>query len=108
MSKKIHQFVYRRPEIGEGGSMIKTFPSGNILEDIYVPVTQFGISAPAGFKFSFDGNDWITIGPYGIYELDLEGGLGQISALYLDQDFKVDPDEKVMILIDIVYGGVNK
>ena len=93
MSKKIYQFVYSNCAI----------PTGNIIAQ-HTPVTQLGISAPAGFRFSFDGNEWITIGEYHIYELDLEGGLGQITALYLDSDFD---NSKSTVLVDIVYGGVS-
>lgn len=47
-------------------------------------VTKLGIQAPPGCVFQVNTNDnagSITIGLYGIYEIDLSGGLGTIQSL---------------------------
>ena len=45
--------------------------SSNIFEGM--SVIKLGIQGPPGFQFSLNNGDLITLGKYGIYELDLMG-----------------------------------
>jgi hypothetical protein len=68
----------------------------NILKD-HFPVYKLGIQGPAGTKFYLNGGQQpITIGKYGIYELDLTNLGGFISSLSFE---KTD----ATIIVDIVY-----
>lgn len=79
---------------------------GNIFSD-YPLISQLGIQGPPGLRFYLNrGNDPITIGKTGIYELDLEN-IGRIFAIRFDKnDIENMIDKTTMrLLIDIIYNG---
>ena len=73
----------------------------NILEN-YGPVTQLGIQAAPGTTFKINNGGEITVGNTGVYELDLEGGLGQIHELKFTEELILN-NEYPKVFIDIVY-----
>ena len=94
---KIHQFLFNK----ENERL-----NENILEvsgKKYFPVIKLGIQAPPGIRFTINGGGKIEIGAYGIYELDLSGGLGKITDITFSDEKLLGESEK--ILVDIVYEG---
>jgi hypothetical protein len=51
----------------------------------YAPVVKIGIQAPVGTIFTLNGGNQISMGRYGIYELDLEG-LGHLNSLVFPEE----------------------
>ena len=100
MIKKVYQFVYDKSNPNND------FINGHLL-DKYYPVTQLGIQTAPGVKFSINNGGLIEIGTTGIYELDLQGGLGQISSLNFDsnsiENFLKTNENYNTILVDIIY-----
>lgn len=75
--------------------------SGNVLAD-YAPVVKIGIQAPVGTVFTLNDGSNISMGRYGIYELDLQG-LGYLNSLTFPRGLELSQGEYV--LVDIVYEG---
>lgn len=112
--KKIMQFRFsglnsdsrNYPAFSDYPAMLTT---GNIFKN-YGIVSQLGIQAPVGMRFSLNGSQHpITIGETGIYELDLEN-VGRITSIQFNAE---DISEYIKntkgnnpLLIDIVYEGV--
>lgn len=67
----------------------------NLFSNIYV--VQLGIQAPPGTQFTLNNSDTITMGPYGLYELDLTD-----TQSVLD-DLRIIKLEKDIATIDILY-----
>lgn len=87
MAKKIHQFTGITAGI-------------NIIAE-YFPVIKLGIQAPAGTQFILNGgSSAITVGNYGIYELDLTNLGGLINSIVFKEN-----DEINQVIVDIVYEG---
>ena len=91
MAKKIHQFI------GVQANQNILTPNEEIK---YLPVIKLGIQGPAGTRFRLNGSNssWITIGKYGIYELDLTNLGGFINSLEFE-------NANQNIVVDIVYEG---
>lgn len=111
--KKIMQFRFagisdsrNYPDFSDYPAMLTT---GNIFKN-YGIVSQLGIQAPVGMRFSLNGSQHpITIGETGIYELDLENVGRIISIQFNTQDiteYVKNAKGNNPLLIDIVYEGV--
>ena len=82
----------------------KVNSAGDIPLENRRPVVALGIQGPAGTVFSINNGDDIQIGQYGIYELDLSGGLGLIQTIKIVEP----PTDTVIVdtIYDITEGGV--
>ena len=93
MSKKIAQVIKNNIDLADGKKII-------IFED--VTVTALGIQAPPGTQFSINGDSDMEMGPFGIYELDLERIGGIVSSLTLTAPAK-NASQGAQIIIDYIY-----
>lgn len=64
-------------------------------------VIKIGVQGPSGFQFGFTTGNYITLGEYGIYELNLEG-LGYISNFFFNPN-SLDSSKLDTVYIDYVY-----
>ena len=108
MAQQFKQFVYCNP-----GSTFNT--AGLTAQDLidgekfkqYVPITQLGIQAPPGTKFTLNYSSLpIIVGFTGIFQIDLSAG-GSIEALNFNADSvnKIAENPNSMIIIDLIYEG---
>ena len=78
---------------------------------IKVQAIKLGIYATAGTKFYLNSNDmqhkrYITVGNYGIYELDFSNLNAYISWLSFEESW---PQQYGKVIVDLIYqGGVNQ
>lgn len=86
----------------------------NVLAKDGIVAVSLGIQAPANTIFQINDGDNIYIGATGIYELNLQQGLGTITSLTVLNAKKMDEegvvaeeDEDNTILIDILYEASN-
>lgn len=83
----------------------------NVLRE-YGPVSHLGIQGVPGVTFYLNnGEEPITLGATGIYELNLEG-IGHITALRFDMDVLknlYDSEDSLLnrVIVDIIYEGVK-
>lgn len=110
--KRMMQFRYHGP----GNS--NNYPSGSLAERDwannlfynYGAVSHLGIQGEPGVVFYLNGgNDPITIGNTGIYEIDLEG-VGRITSLRFDskvlnETYNNSASINHRLIVDIVYDG---
>ena len=89
----------------------------NVLAEDGIVAVSLGIQAPSNTAFKINtenDNDIIYIGATGIYELNLQQGLGTITSLTIlnakeigQEDIVAEEDEENTILIDILYEASN-
>lgn len=106
MAKKIWQWI--------ANDLSQIDETINVLNG-RTPVYKLGIQAPPGVKFyinktnSNTNDTCITMGAYGIYELDFSDGIGQITSLHFknlsDTEIELINENNTFthILVDIVY-----
>lgn len=75
----------------------ETDPSINQIVE-YGSVVQLGIQGAPGTKFVLNEGGAITLGTYGIYELDLTGGIGKVISISFPKQTLVED-----VYIDMVY-----
>jgi hypothetical protein len=110
--KKITQFVFHKELSNDNIPKDINYWKNNLLSN-YASVSHLGIQGEPGVEFYLNhGDDPITIGPSGIYELDLEG-LGYITALKFDYSILIEKynNEDInpyhRLIVDIVYEGAD-
>lgn len=108
--RKIMQFRYEGyenennyPEYSDYNSVLKN----NLLKD-FPSVSHLGIQGPQGLRFYLNGGENpITIGKTGIYELDLDG-IGRINKLCFNEtdiSSYFGQESTNRLLVDIIYEG---
>ena len=60
----------------------ENFQTNTNLIAEYGPIVQLGLQADPGTQFILNNSGTITMGAYGIYELDLKDGIGKIISEY--------------------------
>lgn len=83
-------------------------------DDEKIVAVSLGIQAPTNTIFQINNGDNIYIGATGIYELNLQQGLGTITSLTVlnakkmgEEGVVAEEDEDNTILIDILYEASN-
>lgn len=111
MAKHIMQFRYYNDEQDNNNQpedlKAKDLEKGeNNIFSKYTPITQLGIQALPGTRFTLNRNieGPVIIGSTGIYELDLEG-ISKINSLDFDpKSLKLIADNpNAFLIIDVIY-----
>lgn len=104
--KKVKQFRYYGMKDGRntGGARKNAFVSGNIFNGFY-PIKQLGIQTLPGTKFSLNKSlEHITIGPTGIYELELENNIDIFNlAFHAESMNSISNNDNGYLIVDIIY-----
>lgn len=108
MAQQFKQFVYCGDSNYTTDGLTK-----NLLTDAqqsifnrYTPITQLGIQAPPGTKFSLNYSSLpVIVGFTGIFQVDLSAG-GTIESIIFDKN-SIDyiEENNCMLIIDIIYEG---
>ena len=114
MANRVKQFRYysdsasenNQPQMLSDGQTAVTYShyvSGDVFGECF-PVTQLGIQAIPGTKFSLNNAvEKIIIGSTGIYELDLEG-LSEITDLHFEASSveSINKNNNAYLIIDVI------